>query len=113
MILTVSLYFQNGDMEPQYHRYADFDWCMGGCPLIALTEYVAYLQLFGRIISCPLFALRRFGNSEALYRGSHSLYKLTLIHIKQARCVVQRRREYLCSLTYTQGPRQCCRRSRG
>ena len=66
------------------------------------------------IILCPLSAPRRLGDSEALYRGSHlRLYKLTLIQITQARRVVQRRREYLCSLTYTQGPRQCCRCSRG
>jgi hypothetical protein len=66
-----------------------------------------------RIILCPLSALRRFGHSEALYRGSHRLYKLTLRQIKQAHRVVQRRGEYLRSLTHTQGPRQCCWRSRG
>lgn len=65
-------------MEPQYYRIANCDWCMGGCPLIALAEYVAYLQLFAASSYAPLSVLRRLGNSEALYRESHlELYKLT------------------------------------
>lgn len=53
MILIPSLYFQNGDMEPQYHCVDDCDWCMGRCPRIALTEYVAYLQLFAALSYAP------------------------------------------------------------
>jgi len=32
--------FQNGDMEPQYHRVANCGWCLDGWPLSALMEYV-------------------------------------------------------------------------
>lgn len=58
MILIVSLFFQDCDMESQYRRFANFCWRMGGCSCPSHPEYVifyscgSHCHLISRICAC-------------------------------------------------------------
>jgi len=102
-------YSQNRDMEQQRLRVSNCGWCMVRWDRIAHPEYVLYLQLSTPSSHVPYRGFRRIDNGEVLAGFS----SWTDAHANcQARWDVQPHHRCLYNPTYTQGPRQCSRRSR-